>query len=239
MKLEKSLRIPVSGCDHRAKASIPYLVSLFMDLATEHSEAMGIGKDAMDRTGLFWIAVRTKLKIHRLPARMEEVTVATWPETPGRIRCNRYYTLISRGEMLVEAKNEWAIIDLKSGRPQKLSALYPEGLEHLPDAVCEEPFARFADDAVDGEEIATYQVRSTDIDFGRHMNNVAYIRALFGAFSCKELEEKNIAELEVAYKAQSYEGDVLTIRRYEQDDSTDYAMIRENGDVAAVIRLIY
>ncbi|MBQ2764445.1 MAG: hypothetical protein IJO94_02000 [Firmicutes bacterium] len=239
MKLEKNMVIPVSGCDHRAKATIPYLVSLFMDLATEHSEAMGIGKDAMDRTGLFWIAVRTKLKIHRLPERMESVTVATWPETPGRIRCNRYYTLKKDGKMLVEAKNEWAIIDLKSGRPQKLSALYPEGMEHLSDVVCEDPFGRFADDLLEGDIVDTYKVRSTDIDFGQHMNNVAYIRALFGAFSCKELEEKNITGLEVAYKAQSYEGDILTIRRRKTEDYADYAMIRENGDVAAIIRLTY
>lgn len=239
MKLEKTMRFPVSGCDHRAKASIPYLVSLFMDLATEHSEEMGIGKDVMDETGLFWIAVRTKLKIHRLPCRMEEVTVATWPETPGRIRCNRYYTLSVDGELLVEAKNEWAIIDLKSGRPQKLSSLYPEGLEHLPDVVCEEPFARFTDDFADAEEFAAYQVRSIDIDFGQHMNNVAYIRALFGGLTCKELETMNITGLEVAYKAQSYEGDVLILRRRETEDGSDFAMLRENGDVAAIIRLIY
>ena len=233
------MRIPVSGCDHRAKAAIPYLVGLFMDAATEHSEEMEIGKDAMDKTGLFWIAVRTKLKIHRLPKRMDEVTVATWPETPGRIRCNRYYTLTADGEMLAESKNEWAIIDLKSGRPQKLSSLYPEGLEHLPDVVCEEPFARFGDDLAEAEEFATYRVRSTDIDFGQHMNNVAYIRALFGAFTCNELDTMNITGLEVAYKAQSYEGDVLTIRRRKTEDGDDYAMLRENGDVAAIIRLTY
>ncbi|MBR5329436.1 MAG: hypothetical protein IKV45_04440 [Firmicutes bacterium] len=237
MKLEKTMRIPVSGCDHRAVASVPYIVSLFMDAATEHSEEMGIGKEAMDKTGLFWIAVRTKVTLHRLPKRMDEVTVTTWPEAPGRIRCNRYYTISEQGETLVEGKNEWAIIDLKSGRPQKLSTLYPEGLEHLPDVVCEEPFTRFSDDFSEAEEVATYRVRSTDIDFGQHMNNVAYIRALFGTFTCKELDEMNMDGLEVMYKAQSYEGDVLTIRRREGEGSTDYAMIRENGDVAVIIRI--
>ena len=207
MKLEKTMMIPVSGCDHRAKASISYLASLFMDLATEHSEKMGIGRNAMEATGTFWIAVRTKLKIHDLPCRMEDVTVATWPETPGRIRCNRYYTMTKDGAPMVEAKTEWAIIDLKSGRPQKLSILYPEGLEHLTDTVCEEPFTRFDDDFSDTEILDIYKVRSTDIDFGRHMNNVAYLRALFGTFTCEELDGMDIRDVEIAFKAQSYEGD--------------------------------
>lgn len=237
MKLEKTMHIPVSGCDHRAKAAVPYIVALFMDAATEHSEAMGIGKAAMDETGLFWIAVRTKITIHELPIRMDEVTVATWPESPGRIRCNRYYTMTAHGKTLVEGKNEWAIIDLKSGRPQKLSTLYPEGLEHLTDVVCPEPFGRFSDDFSDAEVVETYKVRSTDIDFGRHMNNAAYIRALFGVFSCRELDEMDIKELEVCYKAQSYEGDVLTIRRREAENAAEFGMIRENGDVAAIIRI--
>ncbi|MBQ4092827.1 MAG: hypothetical protein IJC82_05905 [Firmicutes bacterium] len=237
MKLEKNMVIPVSGCDHRAKASIPYLAALFMDLATEHSGIMGIGKDAMDATGVFWIAVRTKLKIHRFPCRMEKVTVSTWPETPGRIRCNRYYTMIKDGSPMVEAKTEWAVIDLKSGRPQKLSALYPEGMEHLTDVVCEEPFIRFDDDFAAAETTGTYKVRSTDIDFGQHMNNVAYLRALFSSFSCEELDGMDINEVEIAFKAQSYEGDVLTIRRRKGDDGTDYVMIRENGDISALIHV--
>ena len=168
---------------------------------------------------------------------MEDVTVATWPETPGRIRCNRYYTMTKDGAPMVEAKTEWAIIDLKSGRPQKLSVLYPDGLEHLTDIVCAEPFVRFDDDFSDTEILDTYKVRSTDIDFGRHMNNVAYLRALFGTFTCEELDGMAIRDVEIAFKAQSYEGDILTIRRREGEEGTDYAMIRENGDIAAVIRI--
>ena len=237
MKSEKMMMIPVSGCDHRAKASVPYLAALFMDLATEHSEKMGIGRDAMEVSGTFWIAVRTKMKIHDLPYRMDEVTVSTWPEVPGRIRCNRYYTVTKNGKTMAEAKTEWAIIDLKSGRPQKLSVLYPEGMEHLTDVVCEEPFVRFDDDFADAEITDTYKVRSTDIDFGQHMNNVAYLRALFGSFSCEELNGMSVGEVEIAFKAQSYEGDVLTIRRRKSEGYTDYAMVRENGDISAVIRI--
>ena len=237
MKLEKDITIPVSGCDHRANASIPYLFALFMDAATEHSEAMGIGKAAMDKTGLFWIAVRSKVKIQDRPCRMDPVTVRTWPEAPGRIRCNRYYTITDGDRLLVEAKTEWAIIDLKNGRPQKLSALYPEGMAHLTDTVCDEAFVRFDDDFSEAEILDTYKVRSTDIDFGNHMNNVAYIRALFGVFSCAELDAMTVKEVEVAFKSQSYEGDILTIRRRIGDGFTDYAMIRENGDIAAIIRI--
>ena len=46
---------------------------------------------------------------------------------------------------------------------------------------------RFADDLTQAELVRGYTVRPTDIDFGRHMNNVAYVRVLLDCFSAAEL----------------------------------------------------
>ncbi|MBQ6811464.1 MAG: hypothetical protein IJO94_08705, partial [Firmicutes bacterium] len=232
-----TLKILPSICDNTSRISIPAVFATFQDLASEHGTYMHVGTEDLSPKGLFWLTVRTKIHIEALPSMMDTIDLRTWPEKPGRVRCNRYYTLTEGNKILVEAKTEWAVIDLKSGRPQKLSALYPEGMEHLTDVVCEEPFIRFDDDFAAAETTGTYKVRSTDIDFGQHMNNVAYLRALFSSFSCEELDGMDINEVEIAFKAQSYEGDVLTIRRRKGDDGTDYVMIRENGDISALIHV--
>lgn len=234
-KLEKTVRVPVSGCDRCACATVSYLAELFMDAATEHCEALGITRAATDRSGLFWMVSRTKIRIHELPRYMDEVTASTWPAPPGKVRALRYYRLTKGKKLLAEGKNEWVLIDLQSGRPRKTALLYPSDLEHLQDVACDGAFRRFSSTIAEEEWEAfdTYRVRSTDIDIGGHMNNVAYIRGLFGAFSCREREETALCELEVAYKTQCYEGDILTLCRHRGENGADYAMLRENGTVAA------
>lgn len=238
MKMDKPMKVAASACDHRGIMAVPAVFALFMDMASEHGTEIGLGSEDLGRSGLFWLTVRTKVRIFELPSMMDDVVVSTWPEKPGRIRCNRYYTITAGEKVLVEAKTEWAMMDMESGKIQKMTGLYPEGMEHCPDVVCEEPFARFSDDFGDAEVMESYKVRSTDIDFGHHMNNAAYVKVLFGAFSCKEQDAMNIKEVEIAFKAQSYEGDVLSIHRRQTESAAEYGMIRENGEVAAILRIL-
>ncbi len=80
-----------------------------------------------------------------------------------------------------------------------MDELYPEGFVAHPEIAIEEPFVKFDRD-FEGEAFAKYRVRSTDIDFGGHMNNIAYIRDIAGAFSAKEWSAMNIKEMEIYYK---------------------------------------
>lgn len=240
-KLEKKVCVPVSGSDRRGVATVPYLTELFMNAATEHCEALGITKTATDQSGLFWMVSRTKIRIHALPRYMDEVTVSTWPAPPGKVRALRYYRLRKGEQLLAEGKNEWVLINLQSGRPRKTALLYPSDLEHLQEEACDGAFHRFPSDIAEEEWEAfdSNRVRSTDIDIGSHMNNVAYIRMLFGAFSSEEREKTALRELEVAYKTQCYEGDILTLcrRKGEKEKDTDYAILQEDGTVAAFFRV--
>ena len=64
---------------------------------------------------------------------------------------------------------------------------------------------RFADDLTQAELVRGYTVRPTDIDFGRHMNNVAYVRVLLDCFSAAELASGRIASMEVpVWRARSW-----------------------------------
>ena len=50
------------------------------------------------------------------------------------------------------------------------------------------------------------------------MNNAAYLKALFGTFSCKELSEKKIRSVDALFRAPCFEGDELLWQRAETDD---------------------
>lgn len=236
-RLQKEIKILPGVCDNTAKLGVASIFSMFMDLASEHAPMLGLGMDTLGEQGLFWLTVRTKIRIYDRPAMIDVVTADTWPEKPGRVRCNRYYVLSKDGKSLVEGKTEWAIIHMESGRLTKIADVYPAELEHCQDTVCDGPFVRIAEDFDGCEMMDTYRVRSTDIDLGQHMNNAAYARVILGALSCRQIEELDIAEMEIAFRTPCYEGDELTIKCREADGALEIGVIRADGKAAAVAKL--
>jgi len=59
-KLEKQVSVALSMCDNTGKLAIPHIFSLFMDLAAEHGDTIGVGMDVLSQKGLFWLTVKPK-----------------------------------------------------------------------------------------------------------------------------------------------------------------------------------
>ncbi len=236
-KLTKELTVLPGMCDSAATLGVPDTFALFMDIATEHACALGNGIDVLSSRGLFWLAVRTRVRFFRRPKMLERVTLSTWPESPGKLRANRDY-IIEQGEApLVAGKTEWTVLDTASGRLHPMADVFASGDAALPEPVWDEPFTRMPDDGLD--EFARYTVRSTDIDLGGHMNNVAYIRALASLFSCEAWQGARIRELEIAYRSACYEGDTLVWQRHiAEDGSVALRAALDDGKTIALARLI-
>ena len=235
-RFEKETVIPLSLCDSRGRLSVHSVFGIFMDLAAEHAELIGLGADSMAERNMFWLTVRTKIRITKLPKMMTPVIGCTWPESPGRVRCNRHYTLRCAEQICAEGVTEWAIIDTNNGKLCKASDIYIDGTVFSDKKADVEPFERIPDDFSAADDVGTHRISSSDIDLGRHMNNSAYVRALLGAVSCNELETLNITDAEVVFRHPCYEGDVLSIRRRSFDGGFDMAMLLPDGTAAVVAR---
>ncbi len=233
-KFERTFYVVPSICDINSRMSMADTFALFMDIATEHATQLGLGNREMAAKGLFWTTIRTRVKFKKRPYMMSKVTASTWPGPPQKARCDRFYTVTKDGETVIEGRTEWAVVGLQDGKVHSMEGVYPEGLKILDDTVCTEPFTRFEKKWDDAEELETYTVRSTDIDLGKHMNNVAYIRTALGAFSNAEIKEMAVSEIEVCFRRACYEGEKLKIVRRGRD----IAFIKENGEAAFFARFI-
>ena len=228
----RELMVVPGMCDSAGRLGVPNAFTLFMDIATEHASALGIGMRALKERELFWLTARTRLRFHRRPALEEVVCARTWPEPPERSRCYRDYLITQGGKTLIEGRTEWMVMNLKTGRLHPADSVYPEGLAILPDRVLPEPFARLADDFAGAEELDAYTVRSTDIDLGGHMNNAAYARAIAGAFTSAEWNAMDIREMEIAFRAPCFEGETLRLQRRQGDDAVDLRLSRDEKTIA-------
>lgn len=237
-KLTVNSSVKLSQCDNTARMSIYSIFTQFMDMATEHADALKVSSKELGDE-LFWIVTRTKVHIDRRPEISEPITLSTWPQAPVRVRSNRCYTISDSDSVIISGKSEWTVLNVNSGKLMRLTDVFPADTPFCEDIAVEEPFARVNADFTDAEVIGTYKVSSSDIDMVGHMNNSAYIRALCSMFTTKDLSDNEITDIDIAYKAQSYEGETLTVRAKptEEDNTTDYAMVKEDGTIAVTVRI--
>lgn len=235
--MKRELLVPLSHCDNTSRLSVPSMFNLFMDIATDHANALKLSAKDLGED-LFWLAIRTKVKISNRPLMSEKVTLSTWPQKPVRVRANRHYVISDENGVAIEGKTEWAVINTKTGKLQRLSEIYGEAFEYYESTSCEEAYSRISDDFSDAQLLGEYTINSNDIDVGQHMNNSAYIRVLFSFFSCEELNSREIAEIDIAYKNQSFEGETLKVMVREYDNVFEYGMIKPDSTVAATVRIV-
>lgn len=235
--LKQERIIPLSLCDNTSRLSVSSMFTLFMDIATEHADELKLSSENLGENK-FWIAVRTKVSINERPKLSDKVTFSTWPQAPVRVRANRHYEISNENGTMISAKTEWTIVDVSTNKLERINDVYPENFEFCDRLAVEDAFARMGNDFSQAETVAQYTVRSTDIDLVQHMNNAAYIKALLGIFSCEELENSPIRDIEIVYKSQSYEGETLTIKKREADGANEYGMIKPDDTVAAIVRVV-
>ena len=218
-------------CDFDGLLGVPNIFSLFMDIATEHAEALHVGMNDLMPQGLFWLTVRTKARFYRRPGLTERVTAITWPEPPERSRCYRDYAIEKNGEVLVEGRTEWMIMNMKTGRLVPTDTVFPRELDFEARRTLPEPFLRLSEDPEGAAPLGAYTVRATDIDLGGHMNNAAYLRALAGAFSSKAWRDMAVHELEASYRSPCFEGETLQILQKTSDDGREVLFTRDGKAV--------
>ncbi len=232
----RDLLIPPSACDFDGRLSYPGAFSVFMDLATEHAELLGVGLAAMRAKSRFWLTVKTRIVYYDRPSISEAVQLLTWPEKPGPLRFNRSYEMRRDGALLVAGRTEWAVLNTETGALARSTDVLPEGLEYVRGSALDSGYARVPERFEEIAPFCEYRVRATDIDVGGHMNNAAYPRALFSALSSGEIRAQKIRSVDLIFRAPCFEGDTLRFYRNARDGGTDYRMAR-GGETVLLARV--
>ena len=232
---ERKQIIAPSMCDASGRIALSAAFALFQDVASEHAEELGVGFQDMARRGAFWLTVRTRVHFYHRPALMQAVDVRTWPAAPGSTRCDRFYRMSAQGQTLIEGRTEWCVYDLAAKAVRPLAeAGFREGLVYSDEKALDAPYARFRHDFTDGDRVAGDAVRPSDVDVGRHMNNVAYLRLLADSFSVEEMERMRVEEMEILFCMPCFEGEELDVLRRRTQTGYEFGVRRPDGRYAAL-----
>ena len=231
------MRALPSLCDDTSRMSIPGFLEMFQDVAGIHADSIGMGALALEERGLFWIVSKIRLSISRRPVVQETFDAVTWIQPAEKVVCERDWAISKDGEQLAYVRSIWAALRRDSFKPGLMADFYPEPDAAIapPDSL---PFTRMSKRFDGAEPLGEYRIRSVDIDRGGHMNNVNYVRAMLGCFTCDQIDEMDIKELDMQFILQCYEGETIHfVKRASQGGIMEVGALNEEGKVCFMAAL--
>ena len=233
----RSVTILPGQIDTGGLLGVPDTFELFMDTAALAAEKLGAGWGALGGQGIFWITVKTMIRFLNPPRFLDTVEVSAQMEAPEARRCRTHYRIGKDGQTLVLGKTEWALVDVGAGRQLPIADVLPRDMAFSADLPVPEPFPRI-DTEFSEPPCALHRVTARDIDMARHMNNVAYVRAIVDAYPLEEWERMRVREMAVVFLASAVEGETLRLQRRVRGPETDTLISGADGRRFALARLI-
>jgi acyl-ACP thioesterase len=84
----------------------------------------------------------------------------------------------------------------------------------------------------------TVRVRSTNLDYCSHTNNIEYLRFILNTYAARTFEEREISRIEIHYGNQTFEGDEIAVFKHS-DMQTEYFSLVSNGKTAVDCMIVW
>lgn len=210
------------------KLSVLGAFRIVEDAVTEMMAALKIdGLTVKRKYNAMWVFARNRIKLTGELQWGEDYTVESFITAFSLVRLNIETAVKNKfGEIAVYSKTELCALDLGTGRIMKTSEVGLNDKFIKERSLTDIAFTKFSDNEL--PQAGSVTVRSTNIDFSRHTNNVEYVRLLLNTYSVEEMLNSPIREIEVCYVSQSFENDVLQIYK-STECNRDILLISKEG----------
>ena len=207
--LEQTFAVRYHEVDPRGMVRLPVVMTWLQDAGIEHSRKMGVSVNDLAEKGLIWVLSRLTLQMERYPGCAEEILVRTWPVTrKGLFSIRDYYLLDDNAIIIGRATTSWAVLDLKTRRPVRIS-------EHLPsyqlkdERALDDPFETLPVLEGGGSGALELPVLRADLDQNCHVNNTVYAGWAIEAVPAEIADNSIATTIEIGFRAEAVYGDSI------------------------------
>ena len=118
MKFSHTFIVKPEHLDEQNHVNNVVFVQWIQDVAVTHWQSL-ISEEIQNK--FTWFLLRHEIDYKQQAFADEEITVTTWVGKATKVTCERF-TEIKRGEtLLVKAKSNWCMFDLKTKKPAKIN----------------------------------------------------------------------------------------------------------------------
>ena len=190
-------------CDFSHRLFMGHLGNHMLNAADFHSNDRGFGMNYLNTINKTWVLSRLAIEMEEMPHSYTRFYVETWVENAMRFFTNRNFKVsdVKDGKVYGYGRSVWAMIDTETRQPADLFAVNDGDLKNY-----------------------------SDIDVNGHVNSVKYIEHVLDLWDLSWYNAHRLQRLEIAYVAESHQGDKLNFYR-EQDADGDYCVriAKEDG----------
>lgn len=198
------------------------------EAASAQCEPCGLGVAALAERHLAWVLTRVQLRIKRLPAIGEAVTVRTWPKPAQHLFFPRYFRFSAGGEAVGEASALYLQLDTVTRR---MASPWLGGNEEL---TCDAEPALAAPGGIptldEPVETALRQARYSDLDLNGHVNNARYLDWFCDGFGAEHHTAWALTEATIHYSREVRAGETVALALQTQGQRS---VLRGSCDGAA------
>lgn len=211
-----------------------------LNAAEQHAKARGFGMYDVNSDNYTWVLSRLCVEMNEMPLVWDHVNVTTWIENIYKLFTNRNFSIKSpSGKIYGYARSIWALIDYNTRQPQNLEEMYANNFSIYlnPEELCPITKQGRVKPLEDENWVKNIKTEYTDIDLNGHVNSIKYIEHIMNLFALSDYEDgRNLHRIEIAYMAESFFSDNLSLYKRNIDENTFDVEVRANRLCSEQIR---
>ena len=229
--------------DIHKRALITSIMNYLGDMAMYQSETLGVGIDYLTENNMAWVLYKWDIKMDSYPLLNETIKVETFAHSFKRFYADRKYEIIDgNGNKIGHANSIWILINTKRRRPIRITKdMYevygiddsnntPIDIENI-----------LSINEVDNEKI--FQVRYSDIDTNKHVNNVKYAAWAIETIPKDIILNHELKNIKVTYIKETTYGETITVSTevIKEEDKTicRHRIVNEEGVELTLLESIW
>jgi acyl-ACP thioesterase len=217
--------------DEEQKLTLASLINYFQDCSTFQSEECGCGLASLKEKRMAWMILSWQVEILRRPGLGEKIQSRTWPYAFKAFYGYRNYSLLDeQGAYLARANSVWALIDLDTGHPARVTPDVVSGYELEPRQEMAD-FSRKIHMPGDNTALESFPVTRNQLDTNHHVNNGQYIQMAEGFLP--DYFETSV--LRVEYRTQAHLHDIIVPMIHEEDGTYTVSLCDTDGKPYALV----
>ena len=210
-------------CDFSGHLCLGHLGNNLLNAADFHASGRGFGMKHLLGIHRAWVLSRLAIEMDEMPEQLEHFSVETWVENAMRFFTKRNFQVTgSDGTVYGYGRSVWAMIDTVSRQPTDIYSIDNGAIKNW--IVTEKPCPIQNGDRVkmddNAELVRSIDTYYHDIDINGHVNSVKYIEHVIDLWDIPWYRSHHIKRFDIAYVAETHQGDKLHFYREQTDDLT-------------------